>query len=66
MSNPSPEQIRAARNRAGLSQTKAADLIHSKLRTWQDWEAGKAAMHPALFELFMLKVAKKARRSEPY
>lgn len=33
----------------------AAALIHSTLRTWQDWEAGVARMHPGLWELFCLK-----------
>lgn len=56
MSHPSPEQIREARQAAGLSQTEAADLIHSTLRTWQDWEACKARMHPGLWELFTLKL----------
>lgn len=53
--NPAPAEIRAAREVAGLSQTAAASLIHSTLRTWQDWEAGKARMHPAFFELFKIK-----------
>jgi DNA-binding transcriptional regulator YiaG len=53
--SPSPEEIRKARNAAGLSQTAAAKLIHSTYRTWQDWEAGKAHMHPGLWELFCLK-----------
>jgi DNA-binding transcriptional regulator YiaG len=53
--NPSPEDIRAAREAAELSQTAAAALIHSTMRTWQDWEAGKARMHPGLWELFRLK-----------
>ena len=56
-SNPSPEQIRASREAAGLSQSAAAVLIHSTLRTWQDWEAGKARMHPGLWELFRIKSA---------
>jgi DNA-binding transcriptional regulator YiaG len=55
--NPKPEQIRAAREAAGLTQTAAATLVHSTLRTWQDWEAGKARMHPGLFELFRIKSA---------
>lgn len=33
MSSPAPEEIRAARAAAGLSQTAAAELVHSKLRT---------------------------------
>lgn len=56
-SNPSPAEVRAAREASGLSQSAAAELIHSTLRTWQDWEAGKARMHPGLWELFRIKSA---------
>lgn len=56
--NPTPEAIRAARHAAGLTQTQAAALIYCALRGWQDWEAGKRAMHPAFFELFLLKAKK--------
>ena len=56
-STPSPAQIRALRRAVGLTQTKAGALIYSPLRTWQDWEAGIAAMPPALFALFTLKLA---------
>lgn len=52
---PTPAQIVAARESAGLTQTAAATLVYSTLRTWQDWEAGKARMHPGLFELFNIK-----------
>ena len=52
---PTPDAIRAARSAAGLTQTQAAALIYCTLRGWQDWEAGKRAMHPAFFELFLLK-----------
>lgn len=54
-SNPKPEEILAARNAAGLTQTQAADLVHSTCRRWQEWEAGDYRMHPGLFELFQLK-----------
>lgn len=57
---PPPEAIRAARAAAGLTQTQAAALIYCTLRGWQDWEAGKRAMHPAFFELFLLKAPKNA------
>lgn len=50
-----PQIIRERRKEAGLTQTRAAELVHSKLRTWQDWEAGKASMHAGLWELFNLK-----------
>ena len=54
--SPTPDAIRAARAAAGLTQTQAAALIYCTLRGWQDWEAGKRAMHPAFFELFSLKL----------
>jgi DNA-binding transcriptional regulator YiaG len=58
--NPSPEQIRAARDAAGLSQTAAAAMIYSTMRTWQDWEAGKSRMHPGLWRLFKLLIKRGA------
>lgn len=64
MKNPTTSEIRQARESAGLSQTEAARLVHSALRTWQQWEAepGSAShrkMHPAFWELFELKIAKR-------
>lgn len=56
MKNPEPNEIRAAREAAGLTQTAAAELVHGSLRTWQQWEAGDRRMHPGLWELFGLKV----------
>lgn len=53
--SPSADQIKTARARSGMTQTAAAELIHSELRRWQTWEAGTAAMHPGLFELFNIK-----------
>lgn len=52
-----PEIIRERRKEAGLTQTKAAELVHSKLRTWQDWESGNSSMHAGLWELFTIKTA---------
>jgi len=49
---PTPAEIRAARLAAGLTQSQAADLVCSKLRTWQQWEAGDRGMHPGLWKLF--------------
>lgn len=56
--SPAPDAIRAARAATGLTQTQAAALIYCTLRGWQDWEAGKRTMHPAFFELFLLKASK--------
>ena len=55
--NPPPEEIRDAREAAGLSQTAAGALVHTTCRTWQQWEAGDRRMHPAFFELFSIKVS---------
>ena len=51
------EQVRDARESAGLTQTEAATLIHSTMRAWQEWEAGNRRMHPGLWELFRSKVS---------
>ena len=58
--NPTPDEVRAAREESGLSQTAAAELVHTTCRTWQQWEAevdttGHRRMHPAFWELFNLK-----------
>ncbi|RYX80216.1 XRE family transcriptional regulator [bacterium] len=52
---PAPEEILAGRVAADLTQTEAAELIYSSLRTWQQWEAGDRRMHPGLWELFRIK-----------
>jgi putative transcriptional regulator len=57
MNSPSKSEIRAAREAAGLTQAQAAAAIYSTVRTWQDWEAGIARMHPGLWEFFGLKVS---------
>ena len=54
-SNPKPDEILAAREALGLTQTEAAEVIHCTLRGWQEWEAGNRRMHPAFWELFRLK-----------
>ena len=53
--SPEPEQIRTAREAAGLTQTQAAERIHGSLRAWQQYEAGDRIMHAGLWELFRLK-----------
>lgn len=55
MESPNPEEIRRAREKSGLTQTEAAEEIYCSLGAWQKWELGKRQMHPAFFELFMIK-----------
>ncbi len=55
MRQPASDEIRAGREAAGLTQSAAAALVHANLRSWQKWEAGERAMHPAFWELFLIK-----------
>lgn len=52
---PTPDQVKAARARAGLSADKAAEVIEVSGRQWQKYEAGQAKMHPILFRYFCIK-----------
>ena len=58
MNSPTPEQVLQERTNADLTQTEAAAIVHAVLGTWQQWEKGKRNMHPAFWELFLLKTAK--------
>lgn len=56
---PTPAQIRAAREAAGLSRSEAASKIGSTTRAWENYEADPEAvnsrrMQPGLFVLFQL------------
>lgn len=66
---PTPAQIRAAREAAGLTQTQAATLVHVALRTWQHWEEprggdGAREIPLGLWELFLIKTKGRARTVE--
>lgn len=58
---PTPQEIKRARQDAGLTQDQAAQLIHSSERSWQNWEyegdnpVSSRKMHPGLWELFLIK-----------
>jgi DNA-binding transcriptional regulator YiaG len=56
--SPKKEDVRLARESASLTQSAAAVLVGSALRTWQDWESGARNMPAAKWELFQLKVKK--------
>ena len=57
--NPTPAEVRAAREAAGLTQAQAAVLVHASTRNWQQWEQAEGSnarrMHPGLWELFIVK-----------
>jgi putative transcriptional regulator len=53
---PKGAEIRQLRETYGLSQTQAAELVYSTLRSWQNWEAGEVGMHPAIWSWFRHQV----------
>lgn len=55
-SNPTPEEIRALREKAGVSQVQAARLVHRSERNWQQWELGERRMDAAIWALFRASV----------
>ena len=53
---PTPTEIKDARERVQLSQQGAAELVHRTTRQrWAEWEAGKHAIDMAVWELFLIK-----------
>lgn len=60
-----PDQIRAARKAAGLTQEQAGALVGApSRRTWQNWETGRRNMPGAKWELFQIKT--RGGRNEKY
>lgn len=63
IAQPSPADVRAARERAGLTQEQAARVVSpggdNVYRVWQNWEAGEGTNNHrviplASWELFLL------------
>lgn len=63
MDVPSKFEIKAARERAGLTQTEAAALVSRSKPTWQRWESGKTPMDPIRWGVFLTKTKIARRRS---
>ena len=68
--NPTPAEVRAAREAAGLTQTQAAALVRATARNWQQWEQTEGSnarrMHPGLWELFQSKAQTSAPHHPAY
>jgi DNA (cytosine-5)-methyltransferase 1 len=60
MTPPTPDALRQARKAAGLTQPQAAELIHCGPDAWASWETGRREMHPAMWELFLIKTKTQA------
>jgi DNA-binding XRE family transcriptional regulator len=66
---PSPEEVRAARESAGLTQAEAGALVHSPWHSWNKWETDASSdnsrhMHPATWDLFRIKIAARGLRAK--
>lgn len=56
MEHPTPEQVKQARENAGLSQSEAAAMVHrANYQRWHEWEAGIRNMPLDTWELFLIK-----------
>lgn len=62
MEYPTPEEIKAARLRAGQTQQKAAETVYrADSARWREWEGGKYKMDKAVWELYLIKTSKERR-----
>lgn len=55
------EIIQKTRNAFKLTQKEAAKMVHCKSLTWSQWETGRNNMHPAFWELFLIKAKRKLK-----
>jgi DNA-binding XRE family transcriptional regulator len=57
---PEAEVLREARLQADMTQDAAARLVFATKGAWAQWEAGRAQMSAAAWELFCCKIARQA------
>lgn len=57
MKIPKPSEITALRKAAKLTQKESAKLVHTNIRTFQQWEAGDRDMRASCWEMYRIKVA---------
>jgi len=63
--NPAPDEIIRLREciqafyGIGITaaQDQCAEMLHTSRRSWQQWERGERKMHPAFWELILIKSA---------
>lgn len=55
---PTPDNIRRARDGADLTQAEAAELVHlGSAKRWSEYERGTQAIELARWELFLIKTS---------
>lgn len=63
LKHPTPAQVLAAREAAGLTQAQAAELVHLGAQPrWAEYENGVRAIDLARWELFLVKTKELRRR----
>ena len=55
ITHPKPEQIKARRQQAGITQAAAAELVYITKAGWQHFEYGRRVMPRSTWELFQIK-----------
>jgi DNA-binding transcriptional regulator YiaG len=55
--NPTPDQIKQAREAYGMDEAQAAALCYTSEAAWIKWETGIRRMHPFFFEGWCAKAA---------
>ena len=56
LKQPTPAEIKAVRKLSGLTQQKAAELVHrADGARWREWEGGKYQIDMAVWELYLIK-----------
>lgn len=57
---PTPQRIRTARERAGLTQAEASHVVHlAHSVRWSEYERGGHAMSLAAWELFLIQTGQR-------
>lgn len=57
--SPTAAQVRKARLAADLTPQEAGALVYERSQRWLKFENGEARMHPAVWELFNVKLSQR-------
>jgi len=52
----SPTAIEVREARGDLTQAQAGAMVYTSDRVWRRYESGDSRMHPAMWELFLMKL----------
>ncbi len=67
MNQPTPAEIKAAREYVGDTQAEAAARVWAaSYRTWQQWELGKREMPLSAWELYLIKTGQREEDKQEF